>query len=520
MKAAIYTRVSSEEQTKGEKCSIETQLTDCESHCNGLGDTVVKRYSEIQSGVDALKDRVQFEQMLSDAKQGMFEKIVVWRPDRLFRGLKPAAKLAAVLDETRISIEGVQQPIDRNTIGLWAWVAEQEINTMKQRMGAGKRAKARQFGKWCGGFIKYGYCYIKDAKAKDYTGKLQIDESEAKVVRELFERVDSGKTVADWVRWANEQSIPTKRRSRGWTLQEACAMVREKCYTGKGFWGKTTRKGNKCVKADNPVTMEYPQIISEELFQRVGEKLKGNKRMNNGGAKQLYILQHLGRCGECGGPLCCCTNKGYRYIYCLNQRRYPHVYKCFSHPNMRLTDIENFVWAEVDDVIHNYSNSTYGLLLDRFENDREDREKQIVKAKEQLEAVNLEKQRMITLVVKGYVNGVESEAQFIVINKNREHWETELSNAEAVQNNSNIAWETFMSQLHELDKMFNYGFHLSNEQKKQFLNIFLKQFVLSKDGKIEFRFKLPVNEKQVSETVLTLSQNDVILSYWNMEVLS
>jgi hypothetical protein len=59
--------------------------------------------------------------------------------------------------------------------------------------------------------------------------------------------------------------------------------------------------------------------------------------------------------------------------------------------------------------------------------------------------------------------------------------------------------------------MYNYGFNLSNEQKKQFLNLLLKEFVIYKDGRIEFRFKLPVNEKQVSETVLTLSSNDTSL---------
>ena len=51
--------------------------------------------------------------MLADAKAGLFEKIVVWRPDRLFRGLTPAAKLSKVLDETGIQIEGVMQPLDR-----------------------------------------------------------------------------------------------------------------------------------------------------------------------------------------------------------------------------------------------------------------------------------------------------------------------------------------------------------------------------------------------------------------------
>ena len=513
MRAAIYTRVSSEEQAKGEKFSIATQLADCESHCQRQGDIVAKKYSDIQSGADALKDRAQFERMLSDAKLGVFDKIVVWKPDRLFRSLKSAAKLATVLDETRIVIEGVQQPLDRNMIGLWAWVAEQELNTMKQRMGAGKRAKAKELGKWTGGFVKYGYCYISDMKSPGYTGKLQIDEVEAKIVRELFQWVDEGKKAADWCRWANKQGIPTKLRSRGWTTQEASAILREKCYTGKGAYGKLTRKGNKLMKADNPVSVQYPQVISDDLFQRVKGKLRENTRMNNGGAKQLYILQHLGRCGQCGGPLCCNSYgiKGYRYIYCLNQRRFPHLYKCFSQQNMRLNDVEDFVWAEVDDVIHNYSDGTYSLLLDRFENARGQRENQITKAKGNLEALNFEKQRVLTIVRKGYVNDVEAEAQFIAINKDREHWEKELSSLEAVQNTNDIAWETWMSQLHELDKMFNYGFHLSNKQKKQFLNLLLKEFVMYKDGRIEFRFKLPVNEKQVSETVLTLSNNDTSL---------
>jgi len=346
-------------------------------------------------------------------------------------------------------------------------------------------------------------------KSPCYTGKLQIDETEAKIVNELFQWVDSGKTIADWVRWANEQYIPTKR-SRGWTPQEASALLHEKCYTGKGTYGKLMRKGNSLIAGDNPVPMQYPQVIRDDLFQRVKGKLRENTLKNNGGAKQLYILQHLGRCGQCGGPLCCNSYgiKGYRYIYCLNQRRFPHFYKCFSQQNMRFNDVEDFVWAEADDVIHNYSDGTYSLLLDRFESARGQREKQIMTAKENLEALNLEKQRVLTTVRKGYVNDIEAEVQFIAINKDREHWEKELSSLEAIQNTNDISWETFMSQLHELDKMFNYGFHLSNELKKQFLNNLLKEFVLYKDGRIEFRFKLPVNEKQVSETVLTLSQND------------
>ena len=50
---------------------------------------------------------------------------------------------------------------------------------------------------------------------------------------------------------------------------------------------------------------------------------------------------------------------------------------------------------------------------------------------------------------------------------------------------------------------------LSPEQKKEILNIMLKEFVLYRDGKIKLRFRIPINEEQVADTVLTQSRNKV-----------
>jgi len=172
--------------------------------------------------------------------------------------------------------------------------------------------------------------------------------------------------------------------------------------------------------------------------------------------------------------------------------------------------IEDYVWAEVEDTLHDYRNNTYDLLLDRFENAKGEREQQIARAKEQLDELSLEKQRLLATIRKGYVTEVEAEAQFIAINSEREHWERELSSLQALQANSDAALDSFVTQLKELDRMFDWGFYPSPEQKKQLLNVLLKEFVLYRDGKIELRFKLPVNEKQVADTVLTLSHNKLL----------
>ncbi|MFC1893817.1 recombinase family protein, partial [Chloroflexota bacterium] len=514
MRDVIYARVSTEEQAD-KKFSIETQIEDCKRHCERQGDIVVKPYIDIQSGQDARKDREQFEQMLKDTRAGQFDKIVVWRPDRIFRGLTPAAKLASVLDENSIAIEGVSLPLDRKMIGLWAWVAEMEIQTMKERLGAGKRANARVLGKWNGGFIKYGYRYNSDVKSLTYTGKLEIDDAEASVIAGLFQWLDEGRTASDWCKWANEQGIATKRWSMGWTPQQVSEMLRDRCYTGKGAYGKSTRQGNKRVKADSPVAMQYPQIIEDALFNRVQQRLMENTQGSRGATKQgrTYILHHLGRCGVCGGSLCCTTNAmGHRYIYCLNQRRFPHLHHCHKPQNWQLGMIEDYIWDEVDDTLYHYRNNTYDLLLDRFENAKGEREQQIVNARTHIERCTQEKKRLVTAVRKGLLTDIEVEADLIAVRRDLEHWEAEAGNLEVLQDNDAAALDSFMAQLRRLDGMFDYtGFRPSPEQKKELLTTLLNQFVLYPDGKIELRFKLPINEKQVADTILTLSRNVIAL---------
>lgn len=509
MKAAIYARVSTQEQAE-DKFSIDTQIADCERHCQRQGDTMVERYVDIQSGRDAVRDRAQFEQMLKDAKLGLYDKIVVWRPDRLFRGLKPAAKLAEVLDETGIGIEGVLQFLDRKMIGLWAWVAEQEIEGIKERTRSGKRANAREKGKWPGSsFIRYGYRYNSDRMSELYTGKLEIDEAEAKVVLDMFQKIADGWTIAKLCRWANEQGIPTKKHGKGWTKSFVSAMLRNTAYIGKGYYGKETRIGNRLVKTDNPVAMSYPKIIPEELFYKVQIKLSENKRKNDGSSRRTYMLMHLGRCGQCGGRLLCRTSHGLRYLCCARQLAFTHLHQCYQPKNQRMELIEDYIWNAVEDVLNDYQDSTHGLLIDRFDNAKQHRQQQIARADNEVERCKREKQRLLTAFRKGYATEAEIELQSRHIREEQEYWQEELAKLEVLETNTDAAWNSFWTHLQQIDRMFDWGFIIEPEQKKEILNLLLEEFIYFRDGKIELRFKLPVNENQVAETIATLS-HDVV----------
>ena len=171
--------------------------------------------------------------------------------------------------------------------------------------------------------------------------------------------------------------------------------------------------------------------------------------------------------------------------------------------------IEDSVWEEVEGVLSRYLDGSYDSLIEQFENGQEDRQQVIDKAKNELKSCEIERQRILTVMRKGYITEADAEIQLILINTDEEHWQQELTHAEQLQDDSDAVWQAFKSQLMELDRFRFFGFHhLSAEQKKQILNTLLKEFVLYPDGKVELRFRTPLDKKQVADTVLSLSQHE------------
>ena len=208
MRAAVYARVSTEDQAREEKVSLETQVGDIEAYCKGKGYEVVKPYYiDIQSGSDSMKERPQFEKMLDDAKRRLFDVIVSWTPDRLFRNMWPAARLKRTVEETGVDIEAVKQPLDKKMLGLWAWLAELEIENFKERSRMGKRGVALK-GKVVCRSAPFGYSANEERLP-------EVNESEAYIVRRIFEEYAvENKPVLAIARGLNNDRVPLRNQAR------------------------------------------------------------------------------------------------------------------------------------------------------------------------------------------------------------------------------------------------------------------------------------------------------------------
>src|SRR5689334_19313700 len=146
-RAALYLRVSTLDQHP------ENQLHDLKALAESRGFQVVQTYEDRSSGARA--SRPGLDRLMSDARQGKFQVLVIWACDRLARSV---THFLQVLDEmNHLGIEFVSfreqldtgGPLGRAMVVIISAIAELERNLIVERVKAGLR-RARLEGRRIG----------------------------------------------------------------------------------------------------------------------------------------------------------------------------------------------------------------------------------------------------------------------------------------------------------------------------------------------------------------------------------
>ena len=163
-------------------------------------------------------------------------------------------------------------------------------------------------------------------------GFWEIDELEAEVVREVFERyINDGVSIGELARWLTERGVPTRTGKAGWDRSTVWAMLRNPAYHGQAAFGKTKtaerhggptrttrqrgeRHGRRLTRHDQPAEkwtlIPVPPLITEETFALAQARLVDNAHFAKRNTKQPTLLQGILVCRECG--------------YCLLPHLHPH----------------------------------------------------------------------------------------------------------------------------------------------------------------------------------------------------
>jgi DNA invertase Pin-like site-specific DNA recombinase len=146
-RAALYLRVSTVDQHP------ETQLLDLRQMAVQRGYEIVAEFTDKISGTKA--KRPGLDQMMSDARRGRFDVVLVWASDRIARSVKHFLDVLDELNRTGVEYVSFRENIDtggplgRALVIIVGAIAELERALIVERVRAGMR-RARSEGQHIG----------------------------------------------------------------------------------------------------------------------------------------------------------------------------------------------------------------------------------------------------------------------------------------------------------------------------------------------------------------------------------
>jgi site-specific DNA recombinase len=304
MDVLIYSRVSTHAQDN------TRQIEELQNFCKAFNYNIIETFSEIVSGAKERKQRKQISKLLEYVETNTNIKgILVWELSRLGRNTADVLSIINELNEKKIwvyakkenlytlNFDGSLNLTSQLTISILSGVASHERETTIQRSISGLRSNTKS-GNWTGGvFLPYGY--------KRVNKKLEIDEEEAKVVKQIFQLSLEGKGTKVIANILNEKKIPTrynlslkkdeitingrkvKKEEFSWKDGTIYSILTNEVYKGK-------KKGKGHLEG---IELKSPPIIDEEVFDSVLNGLK-NKQVKRT-TKFFYLFQNKLNCGRC-----------------------------------------------------------------------------------------------------------------------------------------------------------------------------------------------------------------------------
>jgi len=281
--AVIYARYSSDNQSEA---SIEQQVDECQEYAmlNGLNVTQIYADRAISGRIDS---RAEFQRLIHDAEEGKFQYVIAYKSSRIARNMMNALSFESKMKQCHVKTICIKEEFGDNPTGRFMMRSMMNINqwyseNLAEDVIRGMTNKAKKCE--VNGQIPYGY-----RKGED--DHFAIREDQAKIVREIYQRVADGEAYVDIANDLNARLIRTKTGGL-WQKSSFDRILRNEAYIGTYKWKDIVVEGG------------MPAIIDKDLFCRVQEKvarIREVKGRHNGQAD--YILTGRLFCGYCKKPM-------------------------------------------------------------------------------------------------------------------------------------------------------------------------------------------------------------------------
>ena len=300
MKAVIYARYSSDSQREE---SIEGQLRECTEYAERNGITVLRSY--IDRALSArTADRPEFQNMIKDSEQKLFDVVLIWKLDRFSRDRYDSAHYKRILKKNGVKVVSVKENISDGPEGIilesmLEGYAEYYSAELSEKIQRGQKENALKC-KNNGGNTPLGYVVGTD-------GVLAVDPLTAPLVTEIFTRYDSGESISEITASLNGRGLKTKK-GKAFKIGGVSLILKNRKYIGEYQYGSVI------------IPKGIPAIIDDDLFDRVQRRMAFNKKAPaKAKATEEYLLTTKLFCGTCerlmAGESGTSSTKGVKHYY-------------------------------------------------------------------------------------------------------------------------------------------------------------------------------------------------------------
>lgn len=302
----LYARKSSESDER-QALSIDSQIKEMLAHAERLGIHVTDIKQESHSAKSS-GERPVFMQLINEIKDGQYNGILAWHPDRLSRNAGDLGLLVDLMDSNQL--EAIQTygqrfsntPNEKFLLMILCSQAKLENDNRGINVKRGMKTKC-EMG-YRPNLAPLGFLNNKAHQS------IHIDRKRAHYIKEMFEKVAyqgySGRAIYQWF-----DKIGLKTR-RGKTISYSMvfSMLNNPYYCGlfefpreSGVWYKTKHK----------------PLISQELFRDVQERAAVRNKPWPG--KKTFDFTRILKCGSCDSGITASekfktsSRATHRYVY-------------------------------------------------------------------------------------------------------------------------------------------------------------------------------------------------------------
>lgn len=327
-RAAIYCRLSKDDELDGESASIANQRSMLEDYCKRQGWEVVAVYQD--DGYTGLNmERPDMQKMLKAVEKKQINLIVTKDLSRLGRNyLQTGHLIEDFFPRNGVRYiamnDGIDTMKDNNDIAPFKNLLNEFYSKdISKKVHSSYLLKAQQ-GQFTGCVAPFGY--VKDPEDKNH---LLVDEETAPIVKEIFRYAAEGHGPNFIRRKLEEEQVPCPtwwNRQRGirntrtkwekkdpengsyiWDFSVIKSLLMNPVYFGAIASQKTNYRFKIGTISDKRpeewivVEGQHEPIIDKVTFDTVQRKLKDRQRPGQSG--EISLFAGLVKCGECGKAL-------------------------------------------------------------------------------------------------------------------------------------------------------------------------------------------------------------------------